>query len=214
MQAIILAAGMGKRLGEYTKDNTKCMLPINGERLIDRTLSILSNLQIKNVTIVIGYKGEKLKKHIGSRYKKTLNIEYIENPIYDKTNNIYSLSLAQDKMMEDDTLLFESDLIYEEGIVKNLLDNPWPNLALVAKWEYWMDGTVVKIDKDKNILSFVSKELFDFHNTNEYYKTINIYKFSKEFAKNKYIPFLQAYCKAWGNNEYYEEVLKVLTFLN
>lgn len=61
MQAIILAAGMGKRLGEYTKDNTKCMLPINGERLIDRTLSILSNLQIKNVTIVIGYKGEKLK---------------------------------------------------------------------------------------------------------------------------------------------------------
>lgn len=53
MQAIILAAGMGKRLGEYTKDNTKCMLPINGERLIDRTLSILSNLQIKNVTIVI-----------------------------------------------------------------------------------------------------------------------------------------------------------------
>lgn len=214
MQAIILAAGMGKRLGEYTKDNTKCMLPINGERLIDRTLSILSNLQIKNVTIVIGYKGEKLKKHIGSRYKKTLNIEYIENPIYDKTNNIYSLSLAQDKMMKDDTLLFESDLIYEEGIVKNLLDNPWPNLALVAKWEYWMDGTVVKIDKDKNILSFVSKELFDFHNTNEYYKTINIYKFSKEFAKNKYIPFLQAYCKAWGNNEYYEEVLKVLTFLN
>lgn len=61
MQAIILAAGMGKRLGEYTKDNTKCMLPINGERLIDRTLSILSNLQIKNVTIVIGYNGEKLK---------------------------------------------------------------------------------------------------------------------------------------------------------
>lgn len=78
-----------------------------------------------------------------------MNIEYIENPIYDKTNNIYSLSLAQDKMMKDDTLLFESDLIYEEGIVKNLLDNPWPNLALVAKWEYWMDGTVVKIDKDK-----------------------------------------------------------------
>ena len=143
-------------------------------------------------------RGEKLKKHIGSRYKKTCNIEYIENPIYDKTNNIYSLSLAQDKMMKDDTLLFESDLIYEEGIVKNLLDNPWPNLALVAKWEYWMDGTVVKIDKDKNILSFVSKELFDFHNTNEYYKTINIYKFSKEFAKNKYIPFLQAYCKAWA----------------
>ena len=45
MQAIILAAGMGKRLGEYTKDNTKCMLPINGETLIDRTLNQCNWLQ-------------------------------------------------------------------------------------------------------------------------------------------------------------------------
>lgn len=214
MQAIILAAGMGKRLGEYTKDNTKCMLPINGIRLIDRTLTILSHLHIRKVTVVIGYKGENLKNYIGDRYSRNLDIEYINNPIYDKTNNIYSLSLAEDKMVEDDTLLFESDLIYEEEIVRKLVENPNPNLALVAKWEYWMDGTVVRIDKDCNILSFVSKDMFDFHHTEEYYKTINIYKFSKEFAKNKYIPFLQAYCKAWGNNEYYEEVLKVLTFLN
>lgn len=214
MQAIILAAGMGKRLGKYTKDNTKCMLPVNGEKLIDRTLTILSHLNIKKVTIVIGYKGENLKNYIGDKYNDQLDIEYIDNPIYDKTNNIYSLSLAEDKMMEDDTILFESDLIYEESIVRKLVENPWPNLALVAKWEYWMDGTVVKIDKDNNILSFVSKDMFDFHNTQEYYKTINIYKFSKEFAKEKYIPFLNAYCKAWGNNEYYEQVLKVLTFLN
>lgn len=214
MQAIILAAGMGKRLGEYTKDNTKCMLPVNGERLIDRTLTILSHLHIKKVYIVIGYKGENLRNYIGKRYSDNLDIEFIDNPIYDKTNNIYSLSLAEDKMVEDDTILFESDLIYEEDIVRKLVENPNPNLALVAKWEYWMDGTVVRIDKDNNILSFVSKDMFDYHRTEEYYKTINIYKFSKEFAKNKYIPFLQAYSKAWGNNEYYEEVLKVLTFLN
>lgn len=214
MQAIILAAGMGKRLGLYTKDNTKCMVPINGERLIDRTLTILCHLLIKKVYIVTGYKGENLRNYIGKRYSDNLDIEFIDNPIYDKTNNIYSLSLAEDKMVEDDTILFESDLIYEEDIVRKLVENPNPNLALVAKWEYWMDGTVVRIDKNNNILSFVSKDMFDYHRTEEYYKTINIYKFSKEFAKNKYIPFLQAYCKAWGNNEYYEEVLKVLTFLN
>ena len=214
MQAIILAAGMGKRLGEYTKDNTKCMLPVNGERLIDRTLTILYHLHIKKVYIVIGYKGENLRNYIGKRYSDNLDIKFIDNQIYDKTNNIYSLSLAEDKMVEDDTILFESDLIYEEDIVRKLVENPNPNLALVAKWEHWMDGTVVRIDKDNNILSFVSKDMFDYHRTEEYYKTINIYKFSKEFAKNKYIPFLQAYCKAWGNNEYYEEVLKVLTFLN
>ena len=47
-----------------------------------------------------------------------------------------------------------------------------------------------------------------------YWKTVNIYKFSKEFCRDKYVPFLDAYCKVMGNNEYYEEVLKVLTFLN
>ena len=214
MQAIILAAGMGRRLGEYTKDNTKCMLPVNGERLIDRTLKILCHQGIKKVVIVIGYKGENLKNYIGDRYSSQLDIEYINNPIYDKTNNIYSLSLAEEKMVEDDTILFESDLIYEEDIVRQLIDNPWPNLALVAKWEYWMDGTVVKIDNENNILDFVSKDMFNFQNVDDYYKTINIYKFSKEFAKEKYLPFLHAYCKAWGNNEYYEQVLKVLTFLS
>lgn len=214
MQAIILAAGMGRRLGQYTKDNTKCMLPVNGERLIDRTLKILCHQGIKKVVIVIGYKGENLKNYIGDRYSSQLDIEYINNPIYDKTNNIYSLSLAEEKMVEDDTILFESDLIYEEDIVRQLIDNPWPNLALVAKWEYWMDGTVVKIDNENNILDFVSKDMFNFQNVDDYYKTINIYKFSKEFAKEKYLPFLHAYCKAWGNNEYYEQVLKVLTFLS
>ena len=214
MQAIILAAGMGRRLGEYTKDNTKCMLPVNGERLIDRTLKILCHQGIKKVVIVIGYNGENLKNYIGDRYSSQLDIEYINNPIYDKTNNIYSLSLAEEKMVEDDTILFESDLIYEEDIVRQLIDNPWPNLALVAKWEYWMDGTVVKIDNENNILDFVSKDMFNFQNVDDYYKTINIYKFSKEFAKEKYLPFLHAYCKAWGNNEYYEQVLKVLTFLS
>ena len=214
MQAIILAAGMGRRLGEYTKNNTKCMLSINGEKLIDRTLTILSNLNVTKVIIVIGYKGENLKNYIGNRYHRLLDIEYVNNPIYDKTNNIYSLSLAKEKMIKDDTLLFESDIIYDESIVKKLIDNTWPNLALVAKWEYWMDGTVVKIDNENNILSFVSKDMFNFHDTDDYYKTINIYKFSKEFARNKYIPFLNAYCQAWGNNEYYEQVLKVLTFLN
>ena len=54
MQAIILAAGMGRRLGEYTKNNTKCMLSVNGTKLIDRTLTMLSHLKIKRVIIVVG----------------------------------------------------------------------------------------------------------------------------------------------------------------
>ena len=58
MQAIILAAGMGRRLGKYTRDNTKCMLPVNGVRLIDRMLGQLSALDLNRVIIVVGYKGK------------------------------------------------------------------------------------------------------------------------------------------------------------
>ena len=140
--------------------------------------------------------------------------DYDSTRIYRNTHKKRVRHRLMTHPLKDDTLLFESDIIYDESIVKKLLDNTWPNLALVAKWEYWMDGTVVKIDNENNILSFVSKDMFNFHDTDDYYKTINIYKFSKEFARNKYIPFLNAYCQAWGNNEYYEQVLKVLTFLN
>ena len=213
MQAIILAAGMGRRLGEYTKDNTKCMVPVNGMPLIDRVLKQLSELDLNRVVIVVGYEGKKLMDYLGNE-KNRLKIEYVINPVYNKTNNIYSLALAKDKLQEDDTLLIESDLIFDDGMFSLLLDNTYPNLALVAKYESWMDGTMVRIDDDNNIVNFVTKAAFRYEDSNSYYKTVNIYKFSKEFSQTKYVPFLEAYTKAVGNNEYYENVLRIISFLN
>ena len=213
MQAIILAAGMGKRLGELTQDNTKCMVKVNGVSLIDRTLTQLSNLNLTRVVIVVGYKGDKLRDYVGNEYKG-LKIEYIDNPIYDKTNNIYSLSLAKKELQEDDTLLVESDLIFDDSLFPIIVDNPYPNLALVAKYETWMDGTMVRLDEENNIVNFVPKKAFKYSDVDCYYKTVNIYKFSKEFLCTHYIPFLDAYTKALGNNEYYEQVLRVITLLD
>lgn len=214
MQAIILAAGMGKRLGEYTKDNTKCMLPVNGVRLIDRVLTQLSTLNLNRVVIVVGYKGQNLMDHIGNRYDGKLKIEYVNNPIYDKTNNIYSLALAKDKLQEDDTILIESDLIFSDELFSMIVTNPNPNVALVAKYESWMDGTMVRIDENQNIVHFVPKQAFKYSEIDSYYKTVNIYKLSKEFSTQKYVPFLEAYSKALGNNEYYEQVLRVITMID
>ncbi|WP_300795621.1 aminotransferase class I/II-fold pyridoxal phosphate-dependent enzyme [uncultured Bacteroides sp.] len=214
MQAIILAAGMGRRLGKMTENNTKCMVSVNGVPLIDRMLNQLSKLNLSRVIIVVGYMADGLKLHIGNRYNGILNIEFIYNPIYNKTNNIYSLALAKEKMLEDDTLLFESDLIFEDRLLNLLIQNSYPNLALVAKYESWMDGTMVCIDEDNNIVNFVPKNAFNTANISSYYKTVNIYKFSKDFIIKQYIPFLDAYCKALGYNEYYEQVLRVITFLD
>jgi len=212
MQAIILAAGMGKRLGEYTQDNTKCMLKVNGIRLIDRALATLHDIGVSRVVLVVGYKGQNVKDYVGTDYKGT-PIEYVDNPIYDKTNNIYSLYLAKDYMLAEDTILLESDLIYEPSVVRRLLDDESPNVALVDKYESWMDGTVVTLDDDNRITRFIDKDHFRFEEIKDYYKTVNIYKFSKEFSTKYYVPFLTAYSIALGNNEYYEQVLRVILHL-
>ena len=214
MQAIILAAGMGRRLGKYTRDNTKCMLPVNGVRLIDRMLEQLCQLNLSRLVMVVGYKGKELMDYIGDRYEDRLHIEYAENPVYDKTNNIYSLALVKDKMVEDDTLLIESDLILDDSLFQMILDDPYPNLALVAKYESWMDGTMVRINKENSIVNFVPKKAFNYAEADFYYKTVNVYKFSKDFSTKVYVPFLDAYCKVMGNNEYYEQVLRVITLLD
>lgn len=214
MQAIILAAGMGKRLGELTKNNTKCMVKVNGIPLIDRMLNQLSRLSLNRVVIVVGYEGKKLVDYIGTRYDDRLRIEYVNNPVYDTTNNIYSLALAKQQLQEDDTLLIESDLIFDDQMFDLILNDPYPNLALVAKYQTWMDGTMVRIDEDNNIVNFIPKKAFKYSEVDFYYKTVNIYKFSKDFSRYKYVPFLEAYSKALGNNEYYEQVLRVITFLD
>lgn len=214
MQAIILAAGMGRRLGDLTRGHTKCMVEVNGQTLIDRAIHQLSKLNLTRLVLVVGYKGMELKEYIGNRYDDILKIEYIENPIYDRTNNIYSLALAKDILCEDDSLLLESDLIFEDSMLEMLVNHPDPNLALVAKYETWMDGTMVRLDSERNIVNFVPKAAFRFEDVSVYYKTVNIYKFSKEFSQKEYVPFLDAYSKVMGNNEYYEQVLRVITMVH
>ncbi len=213
MQAIILAAGMGRRLGELTEGNTKCMLEVNGERLIDRVVRKLSTLELNRIVIVAGYERSNLIDYIKSTYPE-LDIEFVENPVYDRTNNIYSLWLARDYLMSDDTLLLESDLIFEDSVIDCAIESPYPNLALVAKYEPWMDGTMICKDCNDNIVTFIPKSAFDYADTDSYFKTVNIYKLSREFSSQRYLPFLEAYIKAMGNNEYYEQVLRVMTLID
>lgn len=213
MQAIILAAGMGKRLKDLTQDSTKCMVKVNGVTMIERMLTLLDRKNLSRIVIVVGYKGQKLIDYIGTLSIKT-PIVFVENTVYDKTNNIYSLYLARKYLKQENTLLLESDLVFEEKVLDRILDDPYPSLALVAKFESWMDGTVIVTNEHNDIRSFIPKKDFDFAETSNYYKTVNIYKFSKDFSATHYVPFLEAYCKALGNNEYYEQVLKVIAMLD
>lgn len=208
MKAIILAAGMGSRLKALTKDNPKCMVKVNGETLIERVLSQLDKCNLEEIILVLGYKKDVLKEFINNLGIGT-KISYIDNDIYDKTNNIYSLYMAKEEMLKNDILLLESDLIFDDSILKNLTADTNKNMAVIASYEPWMDGTCVKLDSENNIIDFVTSKKFDFNNTKDLYKTVNVYKFSKEFNKC-YIKFLEAYLSSNGENQYYETVLETM----
>ena len=218
MQALILAAGMGKRLGKYTSDNTKCMLNINGKTLIERTIEALLDAGVKKLIVVVGYKGQNVKNFLLHDCKnpriKEMELLFIDNPIYDKTNNIYSLFLAIDELAKNDTILLESDLIYDPKLIKRIVNNPKKNLVSVAKYKQWMDGTVVKLGAKNNITEFIEKKSFNYHDIKQYYKTVNIYKLSKNFINKEFIPFLRAYIESYGENEYYELVLKIIAHIS
>ena len=210
MQALMLAAGMGKRLAKYTKDNTKCMVEVANEKLIDHAIRAIKKAGIKRFVIVIGYKGENLKKYILDKYQNELEFVFINNDVYNTTNNIYSFYMAKDELAKDDTILLESDIIFDDNLIKEMCEMPEKNVVAVAKYESWMDGTCVTLNDDLTIKKFVEKQAMKVDQLDSYYKTVNVYKFNRDFVMGTYIPFLEAYMKIQGLNSYYETSLKYI----
>ncbi|MCK5039577.1 MAG: aminotransferase class I/II-fold pyridoxal phosphate-dependent enzyme [Candidatus Aenigmarchaeota archaeon] len=215
MQAIILAAGNGKRLFPLTNDTPKVMIEVCGESIIKRALNNLAELnKIYEVIIVIGYKAEKIKEHIGTSYRG-MKITYVLNKDYASTNNIYSLWLAKD-YIKDDVILLEGDVIFEKELLMPHMNSNRPSLSLVAKYNENITGTVITTDEEtKRINSFIGsknqeqkKDYFD-----DKYKTINIYLFKKEFLDKYFMPSLDNHISIHGKNDYYEVVLGALAYI-
>jgi histidinol-phosphate/aromatic aminotransferase/cobyric acid decarboxylase-like protein/CTP:phosphocholine cytidylyltransferase-like protein len=213
VQAVILAAGMGRRLGALTENQTKCMVKLHGSTLLERSLDALTDVAISRIVLVVGYRAEGVRQLIGDSYAN-VPVTYVYNPDYETTNNVYSLYLARNELEKDDTLLLESDLVYEPKIIHVLLANPAPNVAVVDRYRSWMDGTVVTISDDNTIQQFIPKKNIDQVAYDRYYKTVNIYKFSREYLSSCYLPFLEAYVQSVGRNEYYEQVLRIVATLD
>ncbi|MDD6055342.1 MAG: phosphocholine cytidylyltransferase family protein [Helicobacteraceae bacterium] len=208
MKAVILAAGLGKRLGGVGRDLPKCMLEINGETLIGRLLRQISTYRIDEICIVVGHCADILKKHIMQLPLKLPPITFIHNDKYAYANNIYSLYVARE-YLNDAIFLFEADLILEDSILWRLFTSTKENFALVAKYQTWMDGSVMQL-RGEIVQSLILGEAFNFKDKDSYYKTINVYRFSQEFLQNIYFPLLESYVKADKIVCYYETALAEL----
>ena len=211
MQAVILAAGMGRRLKEHTKDKTKCMVNVGGQTIIERGLRILDAKGLSRIVIVTGYKSEGLTEHVNS-LKLSTPVVYINNSEYENTSNLYSLNLAGEYLKEDDTLVIESDIVYETAVIDRILESDEECLTFVSRPKPWMDGSIVTLDGDSYINDFIGADNFAFQNMDSYYKTVSMYKLSKNYLNNVYLPLLAAYVQAWGNKTHYESALKVVAF--
>lgn len=212
MQAIILAAGLGKRLSPLTDECPKSLVKVNGKPLIINALDILASYGIERTVIVVGYLREKLIEAIGYSYNG-MAISYVENTQYETTNNVYSFYLTKD-YIQDDALLLECDLFYHKELIGKMIESGGECSIMVSPYDAeTMDGTVVFADDKDNAKRLVVKrfqdEKFDFTDA---LKTVNIYKFTKDFLKNKFYPAVETYVKTQDLDNYYEFVLGSLVY--
>lgn len=150
-KAIILVAGLGSRLGPLTTTNPKCMIEVNGVPIMVNALNHLLEVGITEVVIVVGYLSEVIRERMGSNYKG-MKITYIENPIYDKTNNMYSLWLAREHLTGDDgVLLIEGDSIFELPVLEKIMQTDEKSYWAVDDFSLFKDGCMLTADKNCSI---------------------------------------------------------------
>lgn len=213
MKALILAAGFGNRMRPLTDSEHKTLLKVNGQAIIDRIVTGLVDNGITNIIVVTGYRSDELIEHLTRRF---INVafEFVHNSRYRDTNNIYSMALAFEQIeFDEDILLIESDLIFTPDVIERAVNSRHDNVALVSPYMTGLDGTVVQISGDK-ITNIYPPHLQDENfNLFDKYKTLNIYRFSKDFCANEFKKLLVYYAKVIDDNCYYELILGILIYM-
>ena len=213
MRAIILAAGYARRMRPLSDVTHKTLLQVAGKTIIGRIMDGLIANGIRETAIVTGYRAEELTAWLRAEYPD-YNFRFIHNARYRETNNIHSLALAFEQFpLDQGILLIESDLIFEPSVLTRLLESPHKDVALVDHYRTGMDGTVVSISGgivNSVIPPHLQQQDFSFSGK---YKTLNIYKLSKELCTGQLHRLLTFYSRFIDDNCYYELILGMLIYM-
>ena len=202
MQAVILAAGNGTRLRPLTDHRPKCLVEVEGQPILRYQLEALCEVGVRECIVVVGHRAAQVRSAFGSRFLG-LSITYVENEVFETTNNIYSLWLAR-REITGDMLLLEGDLLFEPALLMDLLDSPYENVAVVDRFRFPMNGTVILAHGDRAsamVLKLDQPEGFDYGPA---LKTVNIYKFSRRAVGGVLMPALGDYVTNGLTGDYYE----------
>lgn len=199
MQAIILAAGLAKRLRPLTDHTPKCLLKAGGKTLLEMTINNILKNGINEFVMVTGYRENMIKEFIGKNYPG-LNITYLTNSGYENNNNSYSLWMTKD-YITGSSILLDSDILFDFRIISKLLESPHPD-CLAVNTNHTLGEEEIKIIIDStNKIKHIGKHL----NPQECYgESIGIEKFSNGFFKKMGDVLERKIMKENNVNEFYE----------
>ena len=179
MKAVILAAGTATRLRPLTNSTPKCLLEVGGSAILERTIFNLVANGINDVVIVTGFLAEQITHFVTEKFTD-INFSFIHNPVYDTTNNIYSLWLTRAAVENHDIVLLDSDIIFDRRIVNLLLNHQQPDcLAMRSDGHIGIEEMKVLCD-NQSMITEISKEIYPVIASGE---SIGIEKFSRKFVK-------------------------------
>jgi phosphoenolpyruvate phosphomutase len=130
MKALLLNSGIGKRMGDLTKDKPKCLVDVaDNETILSRQIKALLNNGIEDIIITTGPFQERIKEYLKDVFPD-LKVDYVTNPVYDSTNYIYSMLLAKE-LLDDDLILMHGDLVFEEALLEKTIKAAEKDTVLV-----------------------------------------------------------------------------------
>lgn len=175
MKAVILAAGLGSRLRPITNEVPKCMVPVNGIRIIDKQIDNLLSNGVNEIYVVDGYKAEVLSGHLKERYPQ---VHIVSNPRFSETNNMYSLFLTSQFVKGEEFLLMNADVYYDSNIIAGMLQGENQSKIACDRSGYLEESMKITLKGDK--INHISKKI----TSEEHYAvSIDVYRISAEDSK-------------------------------
>jgi len=171
-KAVILNAGEGKRLRPLTSVKPKCLLRLNSLTILEHQLVNLIEYGIREVILVIGYSADQIIRKVES-LNSELNVKFIYNSIYYKTNTVYSLWLARERI-RDDFVYLNGDVVFHKHVLERLLKSHYDTCIAVERKQ--VSEEEVKVRLDSNLVKAIGKNI---KLSKAYGEFVGIAKFSK-----------------------------------
>jgi histidinol-phosphate/aromatic aminotransferase/cobyric acid decarboxylase-like protein/choline kinase len=210
MTAIILAAGYGRRMRPLSDATHKALLPVGDSTILGRILDGLQAIGVTDIVIVTGYRADDVRAFCAAQYAH-LPVRFVHNERFDRTNNIVSLSMAfAQTPLRGDAIVIECDLLFDATVLRRLLTPAPGNIALVDRYRPGMDGTVVSVQDDVITHVFPPHLQGPQFHYDDKFKTLNIYRFDRQFCETVFKPLLDCYANLIDGNVFYELVLGML----